>query len=875
MTLFLACGAMTVIRILSALSPASLFADSPQPSTKSQTPRHTPHSGFGLSHLGRLGMMLAFFGSATAESRNLRVVSETGTAYPEWQTHHYEAETRHIDGSSNWFSIAHIADGNSTAARFNVNGHNGDNHWNIDIQLWAGMNAISSCWNAVHPDHIPQGFRFARNTEGRIFLEVQGTTGSGNHVVRSTGVGIGFNPLDFLWESDRLPLMTYDFSTIGSLKGGCLSDQRSDGAGHVTMVDGVPVVTVKGDKLGIGTTDPAAPLDIAGSSTEVDYLRVKADKGTMSAGDGQSLYMMIGGSGSISSGAIFGHRSHDDLGVDTVRNFIRFFDTGVSIQDNSSTHLMTVLNSGNVGVGTPAPESMLHIEYPSMIDKDSIIGLLRLTGQSNHSTVPGYITSGFDGTFAYTYLSTNSRPNDATYTTPGNPSYGNLFFSQKAMTSTLSRFVFSSAPATAGTPVVTDLMTILQTGEVGIGTATPDALLSVNGVASFGAGTAALPSIAAFGDLNTGLWFPATDTVAVSTGGNEGMRITSGGVLNIGGSSTAAARLSQKLEVHASSDHGGAAFTAWSSTPNAASVIDINKSKSNLIGTHTAVVSGDRLGYLIFRGSDGTGFIEGAIVRVEIDGTVGTNSMPTSIFFDTTPAGSSSSQERMRITSSGNVGIGTTSPLAILDARGDVFFGKGTGGIGGDGAEVFFGISGTALSLAMASIKGYTTFASGGFAQGKLIFKTRGIDNVLTQRMVISEYGLVGIGTTTPGYLLSVHKAGGGFAGVFGASEGTNNPTLLINCDESANLVTLSEGGSVNGALALSTGGSERMRITDLGKIGIGTPTPDALLSVNGVASFGAGTAALPSIAAFGDLDTGLWFPAVDTVAVSTGGGEG
>lgn len=174
--LFIACGVMTIVRLLTALAPESLFVPSSQPSThvKSGTPRHRPHSGFGLSHLGRLGMMLAFFGSATAESRNLRSVSDTKTAYPEWQSHHYEAETRHIDGSNNWFGIAHIADGNSTAARFNVNGHNGDNHWNIDIQLWAGMNAISSCWNAVHPDHIPQGFRFARNTEGRIFLEVQG-----------------------------------------------------------------------------------------------------------------------------------------------------------------------------------------------------------------------------------------------------------------------------------------------------------------------------------------------------------------------------------------------------------------------------------------------------------------------------------------------------------------------------------------------------------------------------------------------------------------------------------------------------------------------------------------------------------------------------
>ena len=68
-----------------------------------------------------------------------------------------------------------------------------------------------------------------------------------------------------------------------------------------------------------------------------------------------------------------------------------------------------------------------------------------------------------------------------------------------------------------------------NSGNVGIGTISPDALLTVNTIASFGAGAAAAPSIAAKGDLNTGVFFPAADTVATSTGGTERMRIDENG----------------------------------------------------------------------------------------------------------------------------------------------------------------------------------------------------------------------------------------------------------------------------------------------------------------------------------------------------------
>jgi hypothetical protein len=45
----------------------------------------------------------------------------------------------------------------------------------------------------------------------------------------------------------------------------------------------------------------------------------------------------------------------------------------------------------------------------------------------------------------------------------------------------------------------------------------------------YAAGTTALPSITAAGDTNTGMWFPAADTIAFSEGGTESLRLNASG----------------------------------------------------------------------------------------------------------------------------------------------------------------------------------------------------------------------------------------------------------------------------------------------------------------------------------------------------------
>jgi hypothetical protein len=58
--------------------------------------------------------------------------------------------------------------------------------------------------------------------------------------------------------------------------------------------------------------------------------------------------------------------------------------------------------------------------------------------------------------------------------------------------------------------------------------------LEVSGTVVAAAGTALLPSITTTGDLNTGMWFPAADTIAFSEGGVEALRIDSSGNVGIG-----------------------------------------------------------------------------------------------------------------------------------------------------------------------------------------------------------------------------------------------------------------------------------------------------------------------------------------------------
>jgi len=90
--------------------------------------------------------------------------------------------------------------------------------------------------------------------------------------------------------------------------------------------------------------------------------------------------------------------------------------------------------------------------------------------------------------------------------------------------------------AVAGTLTVTGAASTINA--TAIGATTPDTgaftTLSATGVTTVQAGTAADPAITTTGDTNTGIFFPAADTVAIATSGAEAARIDTSGNLGLG-----------------------------------------------------------------------------------------------------------------------------------------------------------------------------------------------------------------------------------------------------------------------------------------------------------------------------------------------------
>ena len=119
----------------------------------------------------------------------------------------------------------------------------------------------------------------------------------------------------------------------------------------------------------------------------------------------------------------------------------------------------------------------------------------------------------------------------------------------------------------------------------------------------------------------------------------------------------------------------GVGLVRWSNDVGGAS-ITVGKSRGTSIGTHGVVQNGDPLGRIDFTGDDGADLnATGAQILVEVDGTPGSNDMPTRIILGTAADGANSVTEALRIDSSQVVqisqGVGYGKTDGVLDLTAD------------------------------------------------------------------------------------------------------------------------------------------------------------------------------------------------------------
>jgi hypothetical protein len=316
----------------------------------------------------------------------------------------------------------------------------------------------------------------------------------------------------------------------------------------------------------------------------------------------------------------------------------------------------------------------------------------------------------------------------------------------------------------------------------------------------FAAGTAANPSISFTSDPNTGIYSPGADQVAISTNGSRGLLINSDGVVSVGRPDSAGTG----MEIGAGA------------TGNRSVVID-------LIGDTTYSDYGLRL----IRESTGANATSALVHR-------GTGELYM-VAVDSAPlVFSTVNQERMRLDSSGRLGLGTSSPTEQLSvAGGNVSLHTASSRsterrlLRYDASSVngmaAIGMNGTGTNGFLGEIKFYTS-------------NSDFFDGTLATRMIVDSSGNVGIGTTSVGARL--HIRDGSNINLYGAANGTAFQWTALNDAASAYIDYIQNAAT----LQFQTGGLERARIDSSGRLLVGTSSysgDGTGFEIEGTGSFG------------------------------------
>ena len=532
--------------------------------------------------------------------------------------------------------------------------------------------------------------------------------------------------------------------------------------------------------VGIGTTSPTGKLDVREANVTISTSNSMSDgvRGLKIAGSNAAIE--FAGSG-------------NDWWVSALGSGLSIYDTTVN------SYRFKIMNDGKVGIGTTSPSQKLHVD-----------GSARVTG--------AYYDSGNTPGTANQLLSST-----ATGTAWIDPS---TIVAEAATLVVIACKNTSGATITKGTPVY-------QTGNVGatatIEIAPADALISANKLPAIGVlqtdlNNNGLGNVVITGELTNfttdpidGLTPTVGDKIFVKSGGGLTLTKPTGegnGIQNMG--------LVGKVSV------GNAGSITVSSIMRTNDVPNLPEGRiwvgdGNTIVSDTVYVDepNERMGIGTTNPSAPLSLGNGGAESLELNHNISSSSRILSYNRSNNTyrqlqldafehVFKTSSSEKMRITSAGNVGIGTTSPAKTLDINGDVYInsnypsnaaasdltiGKTT--TGDHGLTIVTGASNTAGIFFADNNNNDAGRIRYQHSNNSMRFETN-----RAEKMRITSDGNVGIGTTSPSKKLEVNGQTKFYE--YTGAHLTNQATSNFNFDTLANNTASSNGGSVGAFIKLT-----------------------------------------------------------------------